>query len=47
VIPFNLGGWIARAGTQEYQGTMTRFTESVTASVDAEEKSILPTSPQP
>ena len=47
VIPFNLGGWIAQAGDQEYQGSMTRFTESVTASVDAEEKSILPTNPLP
>jgi len=47
VIPFNLGGWIARAGNQEYRGTLTRFTESVTASVDAEEKSILPTNTLP
>jgi hypothetical protein len=47
VIPFNLGGWVAQAGDQEYQGSMSRFTESVTASVDAEEKSILPTNPLP
>ncbi len=40
-IPFNLGGWIAHNGENEYEGTMTRFTETVTASVKAEEKSYL------
>lgn len=47
VIPFNIGGWIAQAGDQEYEGSLTRYTESVTASVDAEEKSILPANPLP
>lgn len=40
-IPFNLGGWIAHNGENEYEGTMTRFTETVTASVSAEEHSFL------
>jgi hypothetical protein len=41
VIPFNLDGWIAQAGADEYLGTLTRFRETVTASVDAEEKSLI------
>jgi hypothetical protein len=41
VIPFNLDGWIAYAGAAEYQGTLVRFTETITASVDAEEKSLI------
>jgi len=47
-LPFNLDGWIAKESIVEYQGTLTRFTETVIASVDAEEKSIFsaPT-PQP
>lgn len=40
-IPFNLGGWIARDGNQEYQGSLTRFTKTVTASFKAEENSHL------
>jgi hypothetical protein len=40
-IPFNLGGWIAHNGENEYEGTMTRFTKTVTASVKAEEHSFL------
>lgn len=41
VIPFDLSGWIAHAGAAEYQGTLVRFGEAVTASVDAEEKSLV------
>ena len=41
IIPFNLDGWIAQAGSTEYRGTLTRFSETVIASVDAEEKSLL------
>ena len=41
VIPFNLGGWIAHAGTREYQGTLELFSETVIASTDAEEKSLI------
>jgi LasA protease len=45
VIPFVMDGWIPSEGTAEYLGTMTRYTETVTASVDAEEKSILSAPP--
>jgi len=41
VIPFNLGGWIAHAGTREYQGTLELFSETVIANTDAEEKSLI------
>lgn len=41
VIPFNLSGWTARAGAAEYQGTLVRFGETVIASTDAEEKSLI------
>ena len=45
IIPFNMDGWIPDEGRSEYQGTLTRYTERVTASSDAEEKSLI-TSPQ-
>lgn len=32
VIPFNLEGWVARNGAEHYQGTMTRFSQTVVAS---------------
>lgn len=32
-IPFNLGGWVAHAGLEAYQGTLTRDGETVTACV--------------
>ncbi len=41
IIPFNLGGWIAYAGDREYQGTLVLFSETVIASTDAEEKSLI------
>ncbi|RLC98261.1 MAG: hypothetical protein DRI46_11670, partial [Chloroflexi bacterium] len=41
VIPFNLGGWIAEAGSSEYQGHLIRFGEIVTASAVSEEKSLI------
>jgi hypothetical protein len=40
-IPFNLDGWIAHDGAAAYLGTLTRFTETVIASIEAEEKSHL------
>jgi len=47
-LPFNLSGWIAQPGAVEYQGTLIRFGETVSASVEAEEKSLIsaPASPQ-
>jgi LasA protease len=30
-IPFNLGGWVAHGGAQEYDGTLTRGSQTVTA----------------
>jgi hypothetical protein len=41
VIPFNLGDWIAQAGTNEYQGSLIRFGEVVTASALSEDKSLI------
>lgn len=41
VIPFNLNDWIAHAGRSEYQGTLVRFGEIVTASAESEEKSLI------
>lgn len=41
VIPFNLGDWIAEAGTNEYQGSLIRFGEVVTASALSEDKSLI------
>jgi LasA protease len=40
-LPFNLDGWIAHAGAAEYLGSLTRYTETVIASVEAEEKSLI------
>jgi hypothetical protein len=40
-IPFNLGGWIAYNGAREYQGTLVQYSETVIASSDAEEKSLI------
>ncbi len=40
-IPFNLDQWIPAAGPEEYTGSMTRFTETVIASVDAAEESLI------
>jgi murein DD-endopeptidase MepM/ murein hydrolase activator NlpD len=40
-IPFNLDEWIAHDGAAPYLGTLTRFTETVIASVEAEEKSLI------
>ncbi|MGB3701988.1 MAG: hypothetical protein WA997_12025, partial [Anaerolineales bacterium] len=30
-LAFNLDGWIAHNGSQKYQGTLTRFSNTVTA----------------
>jgi hypothetical protein len=40
-LPFVMDGWIPQAGSAEYLGTMTRFEETVIASVEAEEKSLI------
>jgi LysM repeat protein len=40
-IPFNLGGWIAHAGAAAYQGTMTRGSDMITASVVGVKASVL------
>lgn len=47
VIPFNLNGWIAENGDEEYAGKITRFTETVTASIEAGEESLVPRENQP
>jgi LasA protease len=41
VLPFVMDDWIPQEGSAEYQGTLTRFTEIVTASVAAEERSLI------
>ncbi|MBS3750032.1 MAG: LysM peptidoglycan-binding domain-containing protein [Anaerolineales bacterium] len=41
IIPFNLGGWVAHNGEEEYKGTMTHFQETVIASENAEYTSFL------
>ncbi|MEJ2411418.1 MAG: LysM peptidoglycan-binding domain-containing protein [Anaerolineales bacterium] len=46
-LPFNLSGWIAQPGAVEYQGTLIRFGETVSASVEAEEKSLISAPPSP
>jgi hypothetical protein len=38
-IPFNLEGWIAHNGAEEYQGTLTRFSSTVTACTCANQAS--------
>ena len=41
VLPFVMNDWIPQAGPAEYLGSLTRFTETVIASIDAEEKSLI------
>ncbi len=41
VVPFVMNGWIPQEGSAEYQGSLVRFTEIVTASIDAEQKSLI------
>jgi len=38
-IPFNLEGWITHNGNEEYQGTLTRFSSTVTACTCANQAS--------
>jgi murein DD-endopeptidase MepM/ murein hydrolase activator NlpD len=40
-IPFNLEGWIAHDGSAAYQGTFTRFSQTVTASSVSEIQSVI------
>ncbi len=40
-LAFNLEGWVAGRGAQAYQGTLTRYSRTVTASTSAEGKSLI------
>jgi murein DD-endopeptidase MepM/ murein hydrolase activator NlpD len=40
-LAFNLEGWVAGRGGQAYQGTLTRYSRTVTASTSAEGKSLI------
>lgn len=40
-IPFNLEGWVVHDGREAYQGTLTRFSQTVTASNKSEMKSLI------
>lgn len=41
VVPFNLGDWIAQEGSSEYQGVLNRFGTIVTASPEADPRSLI------
>jgi hypothetical protein len=34
-LAFNLSGWVAHYGDEPYKGTLTRFSETVTASTSS------------
>jgi murein DD-endopeptidase MepM/ murein hydrolase activator NlpD len=40
-LPFNLGGWVAHAGSEAYKGTLTRGEQTITASVLSDATSII------
>jgi LasA protease len=40
-IPLNLEGWVVRNGTDAYKGSLTRFSQTVTASSKSESKSLI------
>jgi LysM repeat protein len=40
-IPFNLEGWVVHNGKEAYKGTLTRFSQTVTASAKSEGKSLI------
>ena len=40
-IPFNMDGWVVHNGPVPYKGTLTRFSHTVTASTQAEAKSLI------
>jgi LysM repeat protein len=40
-LPFNLEGWIAHNGEEEYSGTLTRFSETVVANTNAVQSSFI------
>lgn len=40
-LAFNLGGWVAHDGYKPYAGTLTRFSQTVTASVNAAHHSFI------
>lgn len=40
-VPFNMEGWIVRNGSEAYLGSMVRFSQTVTASIDSEGKSFI------
>jgi murein DD-endopeptidase MepM/ murein hydrolase activator NlpD len=47
VLAFNLEGWVAQAGDQPYQGTMTRFSRTITASQYSDGSSHIESQGQP
>ncbi|MCX7755441.1 MAG: LysM peptidoglycan-binding domain-containing protein [Anaerolineales bacterium] len=40
-IPFDMEGWVVRNGAVPYKGTLTRFSQTVTASSQSEAKSLI------
>ena len=40
-IPFNMEGWIVRDGSEAYQGSLVRFSQTVTSSLESEGKSFI------
>jgi LasA protease len=40
-LAFNLEGWVAYNGTREYEGTMRRFSQTVTASTGSSASTFL------
>lgn len=40
-LAFNLEGWVAQGGEQAYQGSMTRFSQTVLASVSGQARSLI------
>jgi LasA protease len=42
ILPFNLNGWIAHNGTEPYLGSLTRFSQTVTACTCSDQNSQIP-----
>jgi hypothetical protein len=40
-VPFDLEGWVAHNGAQTYLGTLTRFSQTVSASSKSEGRSLI------
>jgi LasA protease len=45
VLPFNLNGWIAHNGAEPYLGSLTRFSQTVTACTCSDQNSQIPVDP--